>query len=134
MSPCAIPSRSRKRAMAAKSARAFSSARGLLKFLSSQITQGIALDPIHPHDRKDLLADADPRLLEIEIDEASDRKRAQLLGGRVVLLLDRRNLAVKATYCAFSARGGDRIGQSKPARHHQRQAEVGFRARALAQV
>src|SRR5229473_571937 len=93
MSPWAMPLSSRKRAMAAKSVRAFSSARGSLK---------------------------------IEIDEASVGERAQLLGNRVVLLLDRRNLPVKATHRALSTGGGDRIGQREPSRHHQRQTQAVF--------
>src|SRR5439155_20520275 len=86
----------------------------IVEILVQPDAQGIALDPVHPHDWKHFLADADPRLLEIEIDEASDGKRTQLLRGGVVLLLDRWNLAVKAAHRAFSARGRDRIGQGKP--------------------
>src|SRR5262249_9666915 len=96
--------------------------------------QGIAVDPVHPHNRKCSLANADSRLLEIEIDEASVIERTQLIRCRIVFLLDRRYLPVKAAYGALSARGGDRIGQPKSARHYERQAEVVFRNRALLQV
>jgi len=96
--------------------------------------QGIAVDPVHPHNRKCSLANADSRLLEIEIDEASVIERTQLIRCRIVFLLDRRYLPVKAAYGALSARGGDRICQRKSARHYERQAEVVFRNRALLQV
>jgi hypothetical protein len=95
--------------------------------------QRITLDPIHSHDRKGLLADIDAGLLEIEIDETSVGERTQLLGNRVVLLLDRRNLPVKATHSALSTRGGDRIGQRKSSRHHERQAQIVFSDDALLQ-
>src|SRR5262245_63720967 len=87
----------------------------ILEVLVEPDAQGIALDPVHPHDGKGPLANADPRLLEIEIDKASVAERPQLLRNRVVLLLDRRNLPVKAAHGAFPARGGYRVGQRKSA-------------------
>src|SRR5438876_9240869 len=83
----------------------------IVEVLVQPDAQRVTLDPIHSHDRKGLLADIDASLLEIEIDETSAGERVQLPGNRVVLLLDRRNLPVKATHSAFSARGGDRIGE-----------------------
>src|SRR5262249_22093274 len=85
----------------------------IVEMLVEPDPEGIALDPVHPHDRKDALADADPRLLEIEIDEAAVAERAQLLRDRFVLLLDRRDLPMKAAHSGFPARRGDRIGQRK---------------------
>ena len=105
----------------------------IVEVLVQPDAQGITFDPIHSHDRKGLLADIDPGLLEIEMDEAAAGERAQLPGNRVVLLLDRRNLPVKAPHGTFSTRGGDRIGQRKPSRHHQRQAQIVFSDGALLQ-
>src|SRR6266849_2206130 len=134
MSPCAIPSRSRKRAMATKSVRAFSSARGLLKFLSSQIprvspsTQSIRT--IGKTRWRTLIpACWKSKLTKHPI--ASERNFFEVASYFCWIA---GNFAVKATHGAFSLRGGDRIGQGKPARHHQRQAEIVFRHRALLQV